>query len=1593
MAYVILIDGEPVLDAASGDPSVTQADVSQTSINSCAYLDMEIAPTFSGEITEGSSRAEVDWGDEVLFSGEVQSVSRDIDGTLSVSCVSDLDRLSRVMVPPHSTDGSVGEQCPATVDGYFGWVMSQFARRDLGGYGITVKDNQGALIRDSPIEVSRDGWTSAAECIDDEVLSIGGYLVYEPMRAGGELSLYADIAEASDQVIDFGVNALSLDVTRSSEDQRTAIVPVATGGDERLTLSGAEERDLALIRNAGFSVRGDAVYDQASVDKYGYREEAFEDEVSTTYDLARDSVARLRTLMAPRVTVECRAVDLALVGGAMRHLMIGRAARVRSAAHGLDEYLAVQDMDLCVTDPTQTSYTLGVEYDTLTGQQSAFLRTMNSSINHALDEAQGAMEGAQQAIGTANGALSQVGEAVDKANDAADKAGQAVDKAEDLEDVVYDKTPPGKPLGVGFSSDYGDVTATWGGELDGGIPDDFAYVEFLAGDASIGRISRPGSCVGFFEAGSELQCTAVAVDRNGNRSESTDPVAVTVTDGFEDVRNELAQAGEELEKLGNDLDAMQGALDKANQTIESEITGDGSTLKQAQAAANQALRDTQAQQIRIDELQNVADNAIETWMGDGIPTTQNEPAVDWATEDDKRDHVGDLYYDRDTGYSYRFTQDADGGFSWQLVKDTDITKALADAAAAAQAAEEAKKLATIAVSSVDVEYAQSDSPTEAPLSGWTTTAPAWVDGKYIWTRTKTVDGSGQAFYSDPACLTGAKGATGAAGSPGAPGEQGADGVGVSAIEEQYYLSTSTSEQVGGSWSAEQPKWSEGHYIWTRSKVTWTDGTTTYTTPVLAKAINSANESAHHAQTTADGKNRIFTQATEPAHDGLAQGDLWRVTNSSGQVTSERVWNGAAFVAHQISASSVIVPGSVNTTVIADGAITTGKINADAVTAEKIAANAVTAEQIAANAVTAAKIAAGSVGADKIAANAVTAAKIVAKAVTAEKISLLDLQALGATIGGLIIDLASLHSRNKVAYDDSNAGVFLGNDGTFGVGNSSNYITFDGENLEISAENVSIASGSLKDAIDSSIQSVEVTYQAGSSGTTAPTGTWSTNIPSVGAGQYLWTRTVTTYGDSSKTTQYSVARQGADGAKGATGAQGPQGPKGDKGATGAQGPQGDTGATGPQGPKGDKGDTGAKGATGATGSKALQPTHNWTGTFTTVGQTATCSTSDFNRTPVVNDTFTNLDGSSHTGTWKVTAVSGTSVTIKLLSYVNSKGATGATGPQGPKGATGATGPQGPKGDTGATGPQGPKGDKGATGAAGANGKMLYGTCSTAAATAAKATTISGFSLYTGVTVAVRFSYANTAASPTLNVSSTGAKAIYTNGVRYAYWLANATVVFTYDGTNWRVCSEPVYANTATVGNPSSRNVYIDGDSVDVRSGTTVLSTFTTTTAELGKNSSSAQVKMCGGNATVSYDTSNGVSIRSASHGIDLDAGSSYNLSVTANYALFSNRLQAAGPVKLGSGAATEIKGFYGPYTWVGSVSNYNEAAFMDANGFKSKVGRAYNTSKDIVLIMNADGDARNVAPCGVIYRGSQFIAHFVSSFTGSVRINYIIIAAN
>ena len=139
----------------------------------------------------------------------------------------------------------------------------------------------------------------------------------------------------------------------------------------------------------------------------------------------------------------------------------------------------------------------------------------------------------------------------------------------------------------------------------------------------------------------------------------------------------------------------------------------------------------------------------------------------------------------------------------------------------------------VGISSVDVEYYLSTSNTAQSGGSWSTTAPTWVDGKYMWSRTKTVTTAGKTTYSNPVCITGGKGSTGATG---------ATGTGVSSITEEYYLSTSKTTQSDGSWVTTPPTWSSGKYMWTRSKIVYTNpASTVYTAPVCDSSWEAVNE--------------------------------------------------------------------------------------------------------------------------------------------------------------------------------------------------------------------------------------------------------------------------------------------------------------------------------------------------------------------------------------------------------------------------------------------------------------------------------------------------------------------------------------------------------------------------------------------------------------------------------------------------------------------------------------------------------------------------------------------------------------------------------
>lgn len=384
-------------------------------------------------------------------------------------------------------------------------------------------------------------------------------------------------------------------------------------------------------------------------------------------------------------------------------------------------------------------------------------------------------------------------------------------------------------------------------------------------------------------------------------------------------------------------------------------------------------------------------------------------------------------------------------------------------------------------------------------------------------------------------------------------------------------------------------------------------------------------------------------------------------------------------------------------------------------------------------------------------------------------------------------------------------------------------------------------------------------------------------------------------DSEDPTKYRWSKfQGPQGPQGEQGPQGLQGLQGLQGEQGIPGPTGETGATGATGPQGPAGKDGTNGKTSyfhikyspvenPTSSQMSEIPNTYIGTYVDYTEPDSTDPSKYTwyrfkglqgeqgtqgipgtngadgKTSYLHIKYSNDGGKTFTS--NSGEVPGTYIGIctdynvgdpssvgsytwaKIKGDTGSKGDTGATGPKGDTGATGPTGPQGP---------QGPTGPQGQTGDAGKDGQMLYATCDTAAGTVAKVASLAAgtLSLKAGATVAVKFTYANTASSPTLNIAGTGTKAMYIQGVRDVYWTDGATVAFTYDGANWRVASEPVYAPTATIGNAAGFNVYVDGTSVQVRRGSEELAIFKGDEIRLGEGVDCAKVFI--GNLEIGVD---------------------------------------------------------------------------------------------------------------------------------------------
>lgn len=191
------------------------------------------------------------------------------------------------------------------------------------------------------------------------------------------------------------------------------------------------------------------------------------------------------------------------------------------------------------------------------------------------------------------------------------------------------------------------------------------------------------------------QADATAAQAKAN---SASTAASTAQSTANTAKTNAATAQSTANTAKSNAATAQSAANKAQADATAAATAASAASTAAERAKADAIAAAGAYADSVAEtLQGQIDGAIETWSGTVAPTASNAPAKDWTTTESKAKHVGDLYYDTATGYAYRYSTT----YIWTLIKDTDVTKAIADAAAAQSAADAAKASASTAQSTAN----------------------------------------------------------------------------------------------------------------------------------------------------------------------------------------------------------------------------------------------------------------------------------------------------------------------------------------------------------------------------------------------------------------------------------------------------------------------------------------------------------------------------------------------------------------------------------------------------------------------------------------------------------------------------------------------------------------------------------------------------------------------------------------------------------------------------------------------------------------------------------------------------------------------------
>ena len=322
-----------------------------------------------------------------IFRGRVLHDEKDFYNQKNVYCEGELSYLIDSVVRPYSYQGGVENLFKQFVNSHNSQVEEE-KRFAIGQ--VTVTDPNDYITRES------SEYPSSFDEMNSKLVNLlGGYL--RPRLSGGirYLDYVAEYGDISDQTIEFGKNLLDISEYISAEDVFTVLIPL---GSEQQDENGNSSGRLTIS-----SVNGgkDYIEDEDAIKLFGriVKVQTWDD-VTIASNLLSNGDQFLKQGIEMAISITIKALDLHLIGVDVSRIKLGDYVRVVSYPHNIDQYFLCSKISYDLQNPENTEYTLGINFTSLTDQQTNQQKTNQNNVNIIKSAAQSAQNSAEQANNT-----------------------------------------------------------------------------------------------------------------------------------------------------------------------------------------------------------------------------------------------------------------------------------------------------------------------------------------------------------------------------------------------------------------------------------------------------------------------------------------------------------------------------------------------------------------------------------------------------------------------------------------------------------------------------------------------------------------------------------------------------------------------------------------------------------------------------------------------------------------------------------------------------------------------------------------------------------------------------------------------------------------------------------------------------------------------------------------------------------------------------------------------------------------------------------------------------------------------------------------